>query len=198
QGFVHSDFKPFSPKRRLSPYFQRPWSASSLQETQTMRLMRTQVAKEWPGRRYDLIHCNCIHFCEELAQRLGVQPVPSWVRGLHETGAAAASVFRSFSKLLIDEPAQEVPNEQAGACSPSKGKNVAHLDATLAVACTAEAPGATDSKAPKDQVRIIIETDSKTGRRMARTRKASGTRIWSAESQIARCQECMFSRRALS
>ncbi|CAJ1365948.1 unnamed protein product, partial [Effrenium voratum] len=110
-------------------------------ETQTMRLMRTQVAKEWPGRRYDLIHCNCIHFCEELAQRLGVQPVPSWVRGLHETGAAAASVFRSFSKLLIDEPAQEVPNEQA--------------------------PGATDSKAqkmaPKDQVRIIIETDSKTG-----------------------------------
>eukprot|EP00913_Durusdinium_trenchii_P027247 g25563.t1 len=61
--------------------------------------MKTEIAKAWPGGRYDLIHCNCIHFCDELSKRLGARAVPSWVRSLHETGAAAASVFRTFSQL---------------------------------------------------------------------------------------------------
>eukprot|EP00439_Symbiodinium_sp_Y106_P013330 s5932_g1.t3 len=72
---------------------------SSLREAQTYRLVRSEVAKLWPSKRYDLIHCNCIHFCEDLAQRLGAKPVPGWVRGLHETGAAAASLVRGASAM---------------------------------------------------------------------------------------------------
>eukprot|EP00435_Cladocopium_sp_Y103_P019383 s3772_g4.t1 len=84
-------------------------------EFETINMMKTEIAKAWPGGRYDLIHCNCIHFCEELAKRLGARPVPSWVRGLHETGAAAASVFRTFSQLNVlnlvtGGPGGAVPN----------------------------------------------------------------------------------------
>ena len=74
---------------------------TQLTEAQTIRMMKTEIAKSWPGGRYDLIHCNCIHFCEELAKRLGAECVPSWVRSLHETGAAAASVLRTFSQLNV-------------------------------------------------------------------------------------------------
>ncbi|CAE7521130.1 unnamed protein product [Symbiodinium pilosum] len=70
-----------------------------LTEAQTYRLVRSEVAKLWPSKRYDLIHCNCIHFCDDLAKRLGAKPVPAWVRGLHETGAAAASLVRAASEM---------------------------------------------------------------------------------------------------
>lgn len=91
---------------------------TELTEAETIRIMKTEIAKAWPGGRYDLIHCNCIHFCDELSKRLGARAVPSWVRSLHETGAAAASVFRTFSQLnflnlttdqeaLANSPAEE-------------------------------------------------------------------------------------------
>jgi hypothetical protein len=51
------------------------------------------MVSEWPSKRYSLVHCNCIHFCNELLQRLGVGPVPRWVRGLHEIGEAASGPF---------------------------------------------------------------------------------------------------------
>ncbi|CAE7294594.1 unnamed protein product [Symbiodinium sp. CCMP2456] len=88
-----------------------------LTEAQTYRLVRSEVAKLWPSKRYDLIHCNCIHFCEDLAQRLGAKPVPGWVRGLHETGAAAASLVRGASamgRLLL--------GRQQGGSDPLQGQ----------------------------------------------------------------------------
>lgn len=33
----------------------------------------------WSGFSYDLLNHNCCHFCADLAQRLGVQPVPGAV-----------------------------------------------------------------------------------------------------------------------
>ena len=41
-----------------------------------------------------MIHCNCIHFADEFAKFLNVEPVPPWVKGLHEAGAQAGSLFR--------------------------------------------------------------------------------------------------------
>jgi len=71
---------------------------TSLKEWEVRYLVRGQLATRWPGGAYDLLHRNCIHFCEELQLCLGVRPVPPWVKGLHETGASlhdtGASVWR--------------------------------------------------------------------------------------------------------
>jgi len=66
--------------------------ATTLKEWEVRYLIRGQLATKWPGGSYDLLHRNCIHFCEELQLCLGVKPVPSWVKGLHETGARVLQI----------------------------------------------------------------------------------------------------------
>lgn len=61
---------------------------TNLKDWEVWERIKTQKIPLWPSGRYDLIHCNCIHFCDDFVQMLGVQPVPAWVRNLHETGAA--------------------------------------------------------------------------------------------------------------
>merc|ERR1719352_1483819 len=70
------------------------------------------IAEEWPSKRYDFIRCNCIHFSGELLQQLGVGSVPSWITGLHETGALAAAWF---SPTAAWQPPREetLPPQQA-------------------------------------------------------------------------------------
>lgn len=60
-------------------------------------LVSNKLAPQWIGGKYDLLHRNCIHFCEEFLLSLGVQAVPSWVKCLHESGA---SLLRPFSFLV--------------------------------------------------------------------------------------------------
>lgn len=62
--------------------------STTLKDWEVRYLIRGKLATKWPGGTYDLLRRNCIHFCEELALGLGVQPVPAWVRGLHELGAS--------------------------------------------------------------------------------------------------------------
>mmetsp|Transcript_85457 Transcript_85457/g.160979 ORF Transcript_85457/g.160979 Transcript_85457/m.160979 type:complete len:413 (+) Transcript_85457:107-1345(+) len=64
---------------------------TSLKDWEVRYLIRARLAPKWLGGGYDLLHHNCIHFCDELLLALGVKSVPPWVKGLHETGA---SVFR--------------------------------------------------------------------------------------------------------
>lgn len=73
---------------------------TALRDWEVWTLIRQDLIPEWPSRRYDLIHSNCIHFCDELQKLLGVKPVPSWVRGLHETGAALFRVAWPLSWLV--------------------------------------------------------------------------------------------------
>ena len=48
------------------------------------------LARDYPGTRYDLLRCNCNSFSAELASRLGAEPVPSWVNRLAYIGACFA------------------------------------------------------------------------------------------------------------
>lgn len=68
-----------------------------LKDWEVFNIIRRDVLPLWPSSRYDLIHCNCIHFCDEFLQRLGANPAPSWVKGLHETGAA---ILRPLSMIM--------------------------------------------------------------------------------------------------
>lgn len=65
--------------------------ATTLKDWEVRYLIRARLAPNWLGGTYDLLHQNCIHFCDELLLNLGCKAVPSWVKGLHETGGA---VFR--------------------------------------------------------------------------------------------------------
>lgn len=78
---------------------------TSLTETQIKQKL-FRMAKDWPSRRYDIIHCNCIHFCQELLHVLGAQPVPGWVTGLHESIARAHNWF-SANRSIIDAKRDE-------------------------------------------------------------------------------------------
>lgn len=122
-----------------------------LTEAQTIHMMKTEIARAWPGGRYDLIHCNCIHFCEELAKRLGAQPVPSWVRGLHETGAAAASVFRTFSQLNVLNLVTTPP----AVADSASGEEALAMHNQVEVIIKTEAPGLPEASNTEKLPRVM-------------------------------------------
>lgn len=59
---------------------------TSLSEAEVGAVIRRMTA-EWQGEDYDLLHCNCCHFSDELCRQLGVGPAPSWVLSLAGAGA---------------------------------------------------------------------------------------------------------------
>lgn len=61
---------------------------TNLAEWEVRYLVRSRLAPLWRGGRYDLLHRNCIHFCDEMVLALGVKPVPTNVCSLHEAGAS--------------------------------------------------------------------------------------------------------------
>lgn len=48
------------------------------------------IKVDWPVDAYHTLRHNCCHFCDEFCQRLGVGPIPEWVRSLAGAGAAIA------------------------------------------------------------------------------------------------------------
>merc|ERR1719282_1092732 len=44
------------------------------------------LRKEWRGDQYDVLQCNCCHFCDTFCQKLGARPIPEWVMRLAATG----------------------------------------------------------------------------------------------------------------
>lgn len=60
------------------------------------------LRKEWPGRSYHPLRQNCGHFCAELAQRLKVQDVPSWINSLAATGDQIAGLVNGGGLEAVD------------------------------------------------------------------------------------------------
>eukprot|EP00746_Dinoflagellata_sp_MGD_P035514 gnl/MRDRNA2_/MRDRNA2_18503_c0_seq1.p1 gnl/MRDRNA2_/MRDRNA2_18503_c0~~gnl/MRDRNA2_/MRDRNA2_18503_c0_seq1.p1 ORF type:complete len:428 (-),score=52.32 gnl/MRDRNA2_/MRDRNA2_18503_c0_seq1:108-1391(-) len=44
------------------------------------------MKQEWQGPEYQIFNHNCVCFCAEFSQRLGVQPPPEWVDSLAKVG----------------------------------------------------------------------------------------------------------------
>merc|ERR1712232_1397993 len=51
---------------------------TALTKPEFLQLARV-LKVEWPGTGYDLLQRNCVHFCDELCQRVGVGSIPPWV-----------------------------------------------------------------------------------------------------------------------
>lgn len=58
-----------------------------------------RMARYWIGTTYSTLRKNCCHFCNELVQSLGLEPLPAWV--MHMAGAVA-----SISDALRGSPKQ--------------------------------------------------------------------------------------------
>jgi len=56
-----------------------------------------KLSRRWLGRDYDLLHRNCCHFCSELCDKLGVEPLPAWVTNL---AGAGATLDRGFQQAV--------------------------------------------------------------------------------------------------
>merc|ERR1712048_1244391 len=87
---------------------------TALKDWEVRYLIRAKLSQKWPGGGYDLLHRNCIHFCDELLLSLGVKPVPSWVRCLHEVGGTVLKIPWPMS-----DP--EGTNQSSTCCTASPG-----------------------------------------------------------------------------
>jgi len=126
---------------------------------QVWDLIRDHVIPHWPGGKYDLIQCNCIHFADAFAKLLEVQPVPPWVRGLHETGAALLRVPWPFSMLTsgssgTNEQSQATTGSgHADASGDKPSTSIEESDDVAAIAqgeATPDAPGTPEMSPESD------------------------------------------------
>lgn len=103
---------------------------TTLRDWEVRYLIRARLAPKWLGGNYDLLHQNCIHFCEELLLHLGSKGVPPWVKGLHETGGAIFRVPWPLSIMLGGEETETAPALENGADDLQEGEgDPAHPDA---------------------------------------------------------------------
>merc|ERR1712032_1579601 len=87
---------------------------TKLKEWEVRYLIRARLAHKWLGGTYDLLHRNCIHFCDELLLSLGVKPSPSWVSGLHETGATVLRIPWPLSFFFSSGSKQRALEDDSG------------------------------------------------------------------------------------
>lgn len=95
--------------------------ATTLRDWEVRYLIRARLAPKWLGGSYDLLHRNCIHFCDELLLNLGAKAVPSWVKGLHETGGAIFRVPWPLSYVFGEEAQPPLEDGRAGEARAEPG-----------------------------------------------------------------------------
>eukprot|EP00793_Prasinoderma_coloniale_P000264 PRCOL_00005774-RA len=61
--------------------------ATALDE-QAVHAKLRQLMHDWPGSSYDTLKRNCCHFCEDLADALGVPRPPEWLNKLARGGSS--------------------------------------------------------------------------------------------------------------
>lgn len=104
---------------------------TQLKDWELRWLIHGKLAQSWKGATYDVLNQNCIHFCDELAMHLGVAPVPRWITGLHETGAAVSRhlpwllEYMDPSEAVKDNLPDGPPNasKQTESTIPESGEN---------------------------------------------------------------------------
>eukprot|EP00929_Paragymnodinium_shiwhaense_P091649 TRINITY_DN51551_c0_g2_i1.p1 TRINITY_DN51551_c0_g2~~TRINITY_DN51551_c0_g2_i1.p1 ORF type:complete len:200 (-),score=39.21 TRINITY_DN51551_c0_g2_i1:53-652(-) len=47
----------------------------------------THMAAKWSSEDYDILHCNCCHFCDAFSKQLGVQESPPWLKSAAQMGS---------------------------------------------------------------------------------------------------------------
>lgn len=83
------------------------------------------MASEWPGSEYDLIHHNCLTFCNVLLGELGLRRIPGWV----DRAARAASQVDNVVKAVRSISADEVSSQAEETLQTLRRDSLAALEA---------------------------------------------------------------------
>lgn len=83
------------------------------------------MASEWPGSEYDLIHHNCLTFCNVLLGDLGLRRIPGWV----DRAARAASQVDNVVKAVRSISADEVSSQAEETLQTLRRDSLAALEA---------------------------------------------------------------------
>merc|ERR1711879_560069 len=87
-----------------------PLGRTELTEEQVVWLIQ-MLKPQWPMANYDILRCNCCHFCQEFCHKLGVDAVPDWVTSLAIRGAALAAGGSFSCCCNSDEQANDADAE---------------------------------------------------------------------------------------
>ncbi|CAJ1328713.1 unnamed protein product [Effrenium voratum] len=71
---------------------------TSLSQAEVRSLLEAMV-REYPGRGYHLIRCNCCHFASDLCRRLGVGDVPAWLERLAWIGESLLEASEGLERF---------------------------------------------------------------------------------------------------
>lgn len=61
------------------------------------------MAAQWPGSSYDLIHHNCLSFCNVLLGELGLRRIPGWVDRAARAASQVDNVVKAVRSISTDE-----------------------------------------------------------------------------------------------
>lgn len=75
-----------------------PMGETSKTDQEVVVILR-RLAAEWPGNRYDLIHNNCLSFCNVFLEELGQKRVPGWV---DRAARVASNIDKTTKKISAD------------------------------------------------------------------------------------------------
>jgi len=65
---------------------------------QEVETLLVRLSQEWPGHEYDLLHHNCVSFCNALLHELVAGRVPGWVDRFMKTAAAIDHTSRKVKE----------------------------------------------------------------------------------------------------
>lgn len=77
-----------TPKECNGPEFRESLDIGETDMTEAeVNELLERMRQEWVGTEYDLLRHNCVRFCDDFCQRLGVGHIPNWVMNLAAAGA---------------------------------------------------------------------------------------------------------------
>jgi hypothetical protein len=59
----------------------------------------SDLIEEYPGTDYDLLARNCTHFADDFCQRLGVGPIPGWIRRFADIGVHVVNMLQTATTI---------------------------------------------------------------------------------------------------
>jgi len=78
-----------------------------------VQLLETLWKEDWSVTTYNILTHNCCHFCDVLCRKLGVGPIPNWVKNLANAGAAIGTARNRFVReSCCRNPMQDSHNMQ--------------------------------------------------------------------------------------
>jgi len=90
-----------------------------------------ELSEAWLGCEYDLLQRNCVSFAMVLVERLGAEPIPSWVSNLAGAGATLQDGFMQLSASA--HSFVNVVAAKAGQEDVAKTKVTKTIEATLSL-----------------------------------------------------------------